>query len=73
MASRMFVLGGPAPARAPRRAAQAVLQLGGVSISLVPLGLLLGFWVSFGSIAEVLERGRVGRVEKFFSQLMAAA
>ena len=39
-----------------------ISALGGVSISLVPLGLLLGFWVSFGSIAEVLERGRVGRI-----------
>ncbi|KKB81268.1 cytochrome C biogenesis protein CcmF [Devosia soli] len=39
-----------------------VSSLGGLSISLAPLGLLLGFWVAFGSIAEVIERSRLGRV-----------
>ncbi|ODT72132.1 MAG: c-type cytochrome biogenesis protein CcmF [Pelagibacterium sp. SCN 63-23] len=39
-----------------------VSALGGVSISLVPLGLLLGFWVTFGSLAEVIERSRLGRI-----------
>ena len=39
-----------------------ISALGGVSISLVPLGLLLGFWVSFGSIAELVERSRLGRI-----------
>ncbi|ODT81683.1 MAG: c-type cytochrome biogenesis protein CcmF [Pelagibacterium sp. SCN 64-44] len=36
--------------------------LGGVSISLAPLGLLLGFWVSLGSIAELVERSKLGRI-----------
>lgn len=36
--------------------------LGGVSISLAPLGLLLGFWVSFGAFAELVERARLGRI-----------
>ncbi|MBK1794282.1 heme lyase CcmF/NrfE family subunit [Devosia sp. WQ 349] len=36
--------------------------LGGVSISLVPIGLLLGFWVVFGSVAELIERSKLGRI-----------
>lgn len=36
--------------------------LGGVSISLAPLGLLLGFWVTFGAFAELVERARLGRI-----------
>lgn len=36
--------------------------LGGVSISLAPLGLLLGFWVTFGAFAELIERARLGRI-----------
>jgi cytochrome c-type biogenesis protein CcmF len=36
--------------------------LGGVSISLVPVGLLLGFWVVFGSVAELIERSKLGRI-----------
>ncbi|WEJ57560.1 heme lyase CcmF/NrfE family subunit [Devosia sp. FJ2-5-3] len=39
-----------------------ISALGGVSISMVPIGLLLGFWVSFGSIAELIERSRLGRI-----------
>ncbi|ODT79710.1 MAG: c-type cytochrome biogenesis protein CcmF [Pelagibacterium sp. SCN 64-44] len=39
-----------------------ISALGGVSISLAPLGLLLGFWVAFGAIAELIERGKVGRI-----------
>ncbi|QYO77966.1 heme lyase CcmF/NrfE family subunit [Devosia salina] len=39
-----------------------ISALGGVSISLVPIGLLLGFWVSFGAIAELIERSRLGRI-----------
>jgi len=39
-----------------------VSALGGVSISLAPIGLLLGFWVSFGAIAELVDRSRLGRI-----------
>lgn len=39
-----------------------VSALGGISISLAPLGLLLGFWVTFGAFAELIERGRIGRI-----------
>lgn len=39
-----------------------VSALGGVSISLAPLGLLLGFWVTFGAFAELIERGKIGRI-----------
>ena len=39
-----------------------ISALGGVSISMAPLGLLLGFWVVFGAIAELIERGKVGRI-----------
>jgi len=39
-----------------------VSALGGVSISLAPLGLFLGFWVTFGALAEVIERSRLGRI-----------
>jgi len=39
-----------------------ISALGGVSISLAPLGLLLGFWVSLGSLAEVIERSKLGRI-----------
>ncbi|MEQ9637770.1 MAG: heme lyase CcmF/NrfE family subunit [Devosia marina] len=34
----------------------------GVSISLAPLGLLLGFWVAFGAIADLVDRSRLGRI-----------
>jgi len=36
--------------------------LGGVSISLAPIGLLFGFWVAFGAFAELIERGKIGRI-----------
>ncbi|MBN9334213.1 heme lyase CcmF/NrfE family subunit [Devosia sp.] len=39
-----------------------VSSLGGVSISLAPLGLLLGFWVTFGALAELIERSKLGRI-----------
>ncbi|MGV8855314.1 MAG: heme lyase CcmF/NrfE family subunit [Devosia sp.] len=39
-----------------------ISALGGVSISLAPLGLLLGFWVVFGAFAELVERTRLGRI-----------
>ncbi|WP_108461643.1 heme lyase CcmF/NrfE family subunit [Devosia naphthalenivorans] len=39
-----------------------VAGLGGVSISLAPLGLLLGFWVAFGAIAELIDRSKMGRI-----------
>lgn len=39
-----------------------ISALGGVSISMAPIGLLLGFWVSFGSVAEVIDRSRLGRI-----------
>ena len=39
-----------------------ISALGGVSVSLAPLGLLLGFWVSLGSVAEVIERSKLGRI-----------
>lgn len=39
-----------------------VSALGGVSISLAPLGLLLGFWVSFGAFAELVDRSKLGRI-----------
>jgi cytochrome c-type biogenesis protein CcmF len=39
-----------------------ISAIGGVSVSMAPLGLLLGFWVSFGAFAEVFERGRIGRI-----------
>jgi cytochrome c-type biogenesis protein CcmF len=31
-------------------------------VSLAPLGLLLGFWVCLGAIAEIADRGKVGRL-----------
>ncbi|SFV35811.1 cytochrome c-type biogenesis protein CcmF [Devosia crocina] len=39
-----------------------ISALGGISISLAPVGLLLGFWVLFGSFAEIIERARIGRI-----------
>jgi cytochrome c-type biogenesis protein CcmF len=39
-----------------------VFALAGGSLSLAPLGLLLGFWVAFGAIAELVDRGRFGRI-----------
>ena len=39
-----------------------VFALSGWSVSLAPLGLLLGFWVAFGAIAELVDRARLGRM-----------
>jgi cytochrome c-type biogenesis protein CcmF len=39
-----------------------ISALGGVSISMAPIGLLLGFWVAFGALAELVERGKIGRI-----------
>ena len=36
--------------------------LSGASISLAPLGLLLGFWVAFGALAELVDRSGFGRL-----------
>ncbi len=37
--------------------------LTGASISLAPLGLLLGFWVSFGALAELIDRAKFFRTD----------
>jgi len=37
--------------------------LTGASISLAPLGLLLGFWVAFGAFAELVDRSKLFRVD----------
>ena len=39
-----------------------IFALSGASISLAPLGLLLGFWVGFGAIAELVDRAGFGRM-----------
>ncbi len=39
-----------------------VFALSGASISLAPLGLLLGFWVAFGAVAELIDRAGFGRM-----------
>ncbi|WP_108395783.1 heme lyase CcmF/NrfE family subunit [Devosia submarina] len=39
-----------------------VSALGGVALSLAPLGLLLGFWVAFGAVAELVDRSKLGRI-----------
>ena len=39
-----------------------ISALGGVSISLAPIGLLLGFWVAFGAVAELVDRSKLGRI-----------
>ncbi len=39
-----------------------VFALSGVSVSLAPLGLLLGFWVGFGALAELIDRAGFGRM-----------
>lgn len=36
--------------------------LSGSPISLAPLGLLLGFWVAFGALAEIIDRSKFGRI-----------
>ena len=39
-----------------------VFWIVGWSVSLAPLGILLGFWVSFGAIAELVDRIKLGRI-----------
>jgi cytochrome c-type biogenesis protein CcmF len=39
-----------------------VSALGGVGLSLAPLGLLLGFWVALGAVAELIDRSKLGRI-----------
>ncbi len=39
-----------------------IFALSGGSVSLAPLGLLLGFWVAFGAIAELIDRAGFGRM-----------
>ncbi|MDR3475170.1 MAG: heme lyase CcmF/NrfE family subunit [Devosia sp.] len=39
-----------------------VFWIAGWSISLAPLGILLGFWVAFGAIAEIVDRIKLGRI-----------
>ena len=34
----------------------------GTPVSLAPLGLLLGIWVAFGAIAELIDRAKIGRI-----------
>lgn len=40
----------------------SISAIAGVSLSLVPIGLFLGFWATIGSLAEVIERSRIGRI-----------
>ncbi|HEY4203294.1 MAG TPA: heme lyase CcmF/NrfE family subunit [Devosiaceae bacterium] len=40
----------------------AMFFITGRQISLAPLGLLLGFWVGFGAIAELVDRSKLGRI-----------
>ena len=39
-----------------------VFWIAGWSVSLAPLGILLGFWVGFGAIAELVDRIKLGRI-----------
>jgi cytochrome c-type biogenesis protein CcmF len=39
-----------------------IFALAGVSVSLAPFGLLLGFWVAFGALAELVDRAGFGRM-----------
>ena len=39
-----------------------VFFLSGVEMSFAPLGLLLGFWVMAGAVADLVERARLGKV-----------
>jgi cytochrome c-type biogenesis protein CcmF len=49
-----------------------IFALSGAQISLAPLGLLLGFWVAFGAIAELIDRAGIGRMspQKSFARLV---
>ena len=37
-------------------------MLAGRPMSIAPLGLLLGFWVAFGALAELADRSKLGRI-----------
>ena len=39
-----------------------VFMLTGHSVSLAPLGILLGLWVSLGALADLIDRGKIGRI-----------
>jgi cytochrome c-type biogenesis protein CcmF len=39
-----------------------IFALMGGQVSLAPFGLLLGFWVAFGAIAELVDRAGIGRM-----------
>jgi cytochrome c-type biogenesis protein CcmF len=39
-----------------------VARCGGALVSLAPLGLLLGFWVTLGALAELIDRARFGKM-----------
>jgi cytochrome c-type biogenesis protein CcmF len=39
-----------------------IFTLRGAEISLAPIGIFLGFWVSFGAIADLIYRAKFGRV-----------
>ncbi|RYE11168.1 MAG: heme lyase CcmF/NrfE family subunit [Hyphomicrobiales bacterium] len=39
-----------------------IFALSGAQISLAPFGLLLGFWVAFGAMAELIDRAGFGRM-----------
>jgi cytochrome c-type biogenesis protein CcmF len=43
-------------------AAIVIALLGGATLSLAPVGLLLGFWVAFGALAELVDRAQIGRI-----------
>ena len=43
-------------------AAAVIFALTGGALSLAPLGLLLGFWVGFGAIAELIDRAGILRL-----------
>ncbi|MEO6014356.1 MAG: heme lyase CcmF/NrfE family subunit [Devosia sp.] len=43
-------------------AAILIFALSGAQMSLAPLGLLLGFWVALGAIAELIDRAGFGRM-----------
>jgi cytochrome c-type biogenesis protein CcmF len=52
-----------AAAGAAAFAAVLIFALSGADVSLAPLGLLLGFWVAFGAIAELVDRAGFGRLD----------
>ncbi len=43
-------------------AAVVVFMVTGANVSLAPVGFLIGFWVAFGALAELVDRAKVGRV-----------